>query len=469
MKLTPAAGVTEELALDKENEFVCDLDENLCSEHAAMLLARPDLYPYFSNRSHEIVGNYTFGQAAAGFVNACRRALSIQAEEKNAVRGSRKPRVVIVERQLLQYRVAAYERLRTLLDKEGIDLQLLIGEGTPDEVKKKNQTSLDWAIRLPTHYLLGGNLCWQPFGSHARDADLVIVMHENKLIYNLWLLFFDRPRRLAFWGHGRNMQSSRPNGWRERFKRWTVNKVDWWFAYTESSAMLVNSAGFPRERITVVENAVDTAEMTALCNDVSTADCRSMHEKLRLGTGPIGLYLGSLYREKRLEFLLDAAQRIRKYVPDFQLLVVGAGPDQTLIEAAERQHPWIHYLGPLQDREKAKALVIADVILNPGLVGLGILDSFVSGTPMFTTDCGLHSPEISYLVSGENGVMTANDIDAYTNAIIAALSDPVVIEKLQEGARSTALRYTVENMAERLTSGIRASLSMPSNRSTQEK
>src|SRR6185312_13343866 len=104
-----------------------------------------------------------------------------------------RPRVVVVERQLLQYRVACYEKLRELLAAEGIELQLLIGTGTPAEQMKKDEVTLPWAIRIPTRYLLREKVCWQPFGRYARNADLVIVMHENKLVYNLWLLSLGRP------------------------------------------------------------------------------------------------------------------------------------------------------------------------------------------------------------------------------------------------------------------------------------
>jgi glycosyltransferase involved in cell wall biosynthesis len=365
-----------------------------------------------------------------------------------------RPKVLIVERQLLQYRLTFYEKLRQILDKKGIDLQLLFGNGTPAEAEKKNQVSLDWAMHIPTHYLFGTSLCWQPFGRHAKNADLVIVMHENKILYNLWLMSFGRPKRLAFWGHGRNMQSDNPDGLKERFKRWTINRVDWWFAYTKTSAALVAEAGFPSQRTTVVENAVDTQKLTQLCEEVSAVDLEKTRERLQLGKGPVGLYLGSLYREKRLDFLLEAAIKIRQRIPDFQLLVAGAGPEEASIKIATNNYPWVHYLGPVQDENKAIALVLADVILNPGLVGLGILDSFASGTPMFTTDCNLHSPEISYLFSGYNGVMTENDVDVYANTVVEALTQSETLLALSNGALSSAPQYTIGNMVNRIQKGI---------------
>lgn len=465
--VSPYAGVANELVRDGQNGFVCDLDVDVWADKAEYLLTNPAVYQRFSENSRDFVSLYTFKNAAEGVIAACRSAVPADSEVKSREHRSRprpwprpRPRVVIVERQLLHYRVAFYNRLRDLLDKDGIELQLLIGDGTAAEKKKKNEASLDWAKRIPTHYLPGTDLCWQPCGAYARNADLVIVMHENKILYNLWLLFVDRPRRIAFWGHGANLQSDRPNGWKERFKRWTINKVDWWFAYTETSAALVTSAGFPGERTTIVENSIDTKEMSEFCRQVTVADCRKIRDDLGLGEGPIGLYLGSLYKEKRLGLLLSAAQRIREKIPGFQLLVVGAGIEQEMIENAARQFDWIHYLGPLQDREKAVVLVLADVILNPGLVGLGILDSFISGTPMFTTDCGLHSPEISYLSSGVNGVMTSNNLDDYVSAVVEALSVPEAIARLSGGALASAPRYTVENMADRIRGGIKSCLAL---------
>ena len=456
--VSPHAGVVGELVIDRENGFVQELDTQKWSKKAAQLLTQQSLYERFSNRSRELANNFTFDRAAEGLIAACRHAFSRRNKKRNGATLNKQPTVVIVERTLLHYREAVYQRLRSLLQQEGIELQLLIGEGTPIEKKKRDEAKLEWPIRLPTRYFFNYRACWLPFSEYARNADMVIVGHENKMLYNLWLMFFGRPRRLAFWGHGRNMQSLQPNSLRERFKRWTINKVDWWFAYTESSAALVHDAGFPRSRITIVNNAIDTRELARLCNTITEQDRQHLRASIGFTDGPIGIYVGSLYKEKRLAFLLEAAQKIHARQPRFQLIVVGAGPDQSLIEEAASEHPWIYYAGPLQGQQKAEMLAIADVMLNPGLVGLGILDSFVSGSPMFTTDCGLHSPEISYMVNGKNGVMTDDDVDLYVDAIVNTLNNPVLLGKLKSGARSSASRYTIENMAQRLHEGIMSCL-----------
>jgi glycosyltransferase involved in cell wall biosynthesis len=69
--VSPNAGVAGELVQNGENGYVCDLDANLWADRAAMLLARQDLWLQFSKRSLTLVREYTFDNAALGFLAAC--------------------------------------------------------------------------------------------------------------------------------------------------------------------------------------------------------------------------------------------------------------------------------------------------------------------------------------------------------------------------------------------------------------
>ena len=153
--------------------------------------------------------------------------------------------VAIVQRRMTHYRLPLFERMRAELLARGIRLRVLHGEPTLAEASKDDRGTLDWAEHLPTRYFAGGRILWQPFMGRVHDADLVILPQENKHLHNLPALFNPwRHRRLAFWGHGRNMQSDNPDSLLERLKRHSVCRVDWWFAYTEISAACVRDAGF---------------------------------------------------------------------------------------------------------------------------------------------------------------------------------------------------------------------------------
>ncbi|CAM3809937.1 glycosyltransferase family 4 protein [Roseateles saccharophilus] len=371
--------------------------------------------------------------------------------------------VLVVQRRLTHYRVPFFEMLRADLRSAGVSLRLAHGDPTPEEATKRDSGVLDWAERLPTRYFLGGRLCWQPFSHVAAGVDMTVITAENKLICNLGEQFLARQRRVALWGHGANLQGE-AGSLRERFKARVALRADWWLAYTEMSRDLVKALGFPQERITVLNNAVDTTELAAQFAAVPPQARAALRAELGLGDGPVGLYLGSLYEEKRIGFLLEAAQAIRQRLPGFALVVVGGGPQQDMIQSAAAAAPWIKAMGIRKGADKALVASLADVMLNPGLVGLNILDSFAGGLPMLTTDCGLHSPEISYLSSGRNGVMTANTLEDYVEGSVALLTDSRRLQAMRDACLADAGRYTLAEMSARFTQGVLGALAAPIRR-----
>lgn len=372
-----------------------------------------------------------------------------------------KRRVLIHQRRLTHYRVPLFEQLRALLAEDGITLDLVHGQPDPGELGKRDSGHLPWAMQVQNRYWRIGNkyACWQPTPPLPAAPDLVIVTQENSLLSNYTLLLkrhFGGPL-LAYWGHGANLQSGNPHGLKESFKRWTTTKVDWWFAYTGMSVELVRRSGFPPGHITNLENAIDISSLKRYLAQISAEKVDALRAHLGWGNecvGHVGLFLGSLYADKRLDFLFQAADRLHVLDPLFHLLIVGDGPQRPVVEDACRNRPWCAWAGAQSGQEKARHLAFADVLLNPGLVGLGILDAFASGTPMVTTDCGLHSPEIDYLRNGENGLMTANTLEGFVAGVHQVLADQFSRERLAKGCEAAASRYTVENMAVNFHAGI---------------
>lgn len=70
----------------------------------------------------------------------------------------------------------------------------------------------------------------------------------------------------------------------------------------------------------------------------------------------------------------------------------------------------------------------------------------------------MHGPEIAYLRHALNGVLTADSVTDYSNAVIDLLTNKE--ERIRLGTRALAdsTRYTVENMAQRFAEGIESAL-----------
>lgn len=360
--------------------------------------------------------------------------------------------VAIIQRRLTDYRVPLFESLKTRLSAEGIRFRLLHGSAKSSELEKADGGQIDWAEPLATYYFWRDRLCWQPFSHKVHESDLVVITQETSLLANHLEYLRRSAKRFAFWGHGANFQGE-PTSLSERFKRWSTRQADWYFAYTDISVELVCACGMPSDRITRLNNAVDLSGIEANIAAVTPEEKAAMRVEIGLTDGPVGLFIGSLYDHKRLPFLLQAAERIRAQVPEFQIVIVGSGPDQRLVEEAAGASDWIHYAGRRRGIDKATLLQIADVLMSPGAVGLGILDSFTAGLPMATTDCKGHGPEIAYL-SPDNGVKTQDDLAAYSAAVVRILSDTSHREALVRGCQAAAKQYTLPNMVENFTQGI---------------
>lgn len=367
-------------------------------------------------------------------------------------------RVLIIQETLRQYRLPFFERLAAALNEDGIRLRVAYSPPNRTEALKGDDTRLDSGIGFCVRAwrAFGGKLVFQPLAEEIARANLVITEQANRLLMNHYLLLLSSlgAKRFAYWGHGWNRQGV-PNGFRAWYKRKMLRRAHWWFAYTAGTARYLVEQGYPAGRITNVQNATDTAGFRRLLAEVTEEERLRACEGLGIRPGAtIGLFCGGLYPEKRLGFLLESARKIRARVPEFELLVIGGGVDRRMVEAAAWEHPWVHSVGPKFGREKAVLFSLASVFLNPGLIGLGVLDAFCAGLPVLTTDFPGHSPEIEYIQHGANGLITPHGPAEFADAAAALLMDSGQLRRLRQGAQASAGPLTVEAMVENFRQGI---------------
>lgn len=374
------------------------------------------------------------------------------------------PVVAVVQKTLAHYRVPFFEHLRRRLDERGITLRLIYGRPADERALRDDTRSLPWAHEIENRILHAGRheLYWQPCRALLRDADLVVVEQASRLLLNYVLLAWQAAGgpRLAFWGHGRNLQAHSASRVGEALKAYTSRRVHWWFAYNALSQRIVERLGFPPDRITNVQNAIDTQRLRAAYRSTSAEEVERLRRSLGLTGANVGLFVGGMYPEKRLGFLLTACRHVRAAVPDFEMLWVGAGPEAPRVRDACAAAEWMHYVGPKFDTDRVPYFKLASVFLMPGLVGLAILDAFSMETPIVTTDLPYHSPEIDYLIPDENGVLVpeAAAPQAYADAVTALLQDDERRHRLVEAGRTASTRYTVDEMARRFAGGIQQAL-----------
>ena len=360
------------------------------------------------------------------------------------------------------YRESFYTNLAPVLDERGIDMEVIHGAPPASRRARNDSVRPPWAtyVENKEFALKGKEVTWQPVWRTARDADLVIVQQEAALPFTYVALAHRRlgGPLVAMWGHGENFNPAEANASAEAIKRRSTPLADWFFAYTDRSAGVVEALGVPRERISVVNNSrtsdVLSEDATAVDPELSTllADVkkRSSH---------IGWMASALNEWKRLPFLIDTLDHIRSRLPDFEFFVLGKGADQTVEEAAATR-PWLHALGARFAADKAAVGALAMVTIHPGLIGLHAIDSFAFETPMLTTEHSVHSHEFDYLVHEKNAIVLEEGASAADlgNAAVDVLSDLDRLEVLRKGCAISANTYTIDAMVERFADGIEGAL-----------
>lgn len=379
-----------------------------------------------------------------------------------------RPRVAIVHPWMPQYRLRFFELLRERLDAQGIDLDLAHGGAPISNSNAGDERALDWAIPLDEKKLAVGHrsLELRPLWQPAFDADLLITEDGLRNVDTLRYLSYRRKRGLpsAFWGMARVVHKP-ITGLERRGKLALQERVDWYFAYTEGTADWLKRAGFPADRITPIQNSVDTSLLSAAREAVTGERASEVRSALGLTQGHTGLFMGALLPRKRLSFLIEACDLVAAADPDFRLLVVGTGEDEAMATEAAKSRPWLLLQGGVFDPvEKAELAVAADFLAVPGTIGLVSVDSFALRLPIVTTDNEWHSVECEYLEDGRNALFSSNTVEGQASTIQSLIADPSLRERLADECARDSEGLSVEEMADRFAAGVVAALAAGRNK-----
>lgn len=371
------------------------------------------------------------------------------------------PRVLILQEWVPRYRVEFFEALKDALAARGAHLTVAHGQPDARTAARKDAAAVQGALARRSRALgvAGRSAVWQPWRDQTASADLIVVNEGMRFVLNYLLLARQRlgyGPPVAYWGHGANHSATTRATPLERARTFVYRLPRWWFAYTEGGKRRLAALGCPRDRITVVQNSVATTALKRAIDAVGTPEIAELRGRLGLQAGPIGLFLGSLYDAKRIDFLIEASDAIAASLPGFSLLIGGDGPSHELARRLSASRPHVHLLGRVDGRAKAVLLRAADLLLQPSAVGLSITEAACASLPVVAMADSGHGPEIEYLEDGANGVLVRGDDSpaAYAEAVVSLLGDAERLRALSAAAGELGRRYSGEAAVARFADGL---------------
>jgi len=257
---------------------------------------------------------------------------------------------------------------------------------------------------------------------------------------------------LLYTEHGRT--SDGPPPWKRRVANLVLGRFDGTIiAVSDELRRYMVDAQFPRDRVGVIYNGIDTAPM-------ATADERRRARRaLRLDADAfVVATVARLDPVKDLGTLIDAFAVVRRWKANARLVIIGEGPErQAVAERAGRSD----VAGAVQltgYRSDVRSLLpAADLYVSSSVtegISLTILEAMASGVPVVATAVG-GTPEI--LSDGTTGVLVpTRNPDRLASALLALGADPARRAALAAAARRRVeTAFTIERMVDEYAQAYR--------------
>lgn len=310
------------------------------------------------------------------------------------------------------------------LQQHGIDVELVVGTLHPDG-----------RAGIPSHVhtrtIAEAGRAWFPFAlaralSRHRPDVVFTTANDVACLALLAKVILRLPSHVVVTQHS---SISGPRTAARGLQRLKADTIRWLLSRLIGLASAVVAVSQAVARDVADELALDEDRIDVIYNPaVLPATATAMHEPSPWPWPPSDMptvvFVGRLDKVKRLDLLLDAFARSRVRI-DARLLIVGSGPQQSMVQTAITElglDPHCTMLGhadnPLPYIRRSDVLVLPSDYEGFGLV---LVEAMACGTQVVATDCPDGPAEI--LDHGRYGqLVPCGDAIALADAIYAALS-----------------------------------------------
>jgi glycosyltransferase involved in cell wall biosynthesis len=228
--------------------------------------------------------------------------------------------------------------------------------------------------------------------------------------------------------------------------RWLLPAADHVFVQSDQMRLDVAAEGIALEKMTAVPMGIDV--------DMVRAAGSSGKRRLLPAGVPCVLYLGTLDKVRRLDFLIRVFAAVRASVPGAKLFIVGGGGDPEEQHFLEREalrldlSSAVEFLGRLPQARALDYVREADVCVSPffptpvlrSASPTKLIEYMAMGRPVVAND----QPEQRRIIEASGaGHCVAYQEEPFAAAIVELLNDPETANRMGAAGR----RYVFEHRA----------------------
>lgn len=281
-------------------------------------------------------------------------------------------------------------------------------------------------IHIQNHFMIGRGVA-----EAAWKLDIPIVgtnhfMPEN-LVHYFHLPKFAERRLKKF-------------GWQQFLK--VFEYLDVVTTPTETAAQLLRNIGL-RKRVVTVSCGIDLTRFNP------TNDGSYLRRLYKIPDDrPVLLYVGRMDKEKRIETVLRALQRILRSM-DVHLILAGIGKQRIKLEIEATGmgiRNAVTFTDFVPDDDLPNLYTIADVFVNAGIAELQsivTMEAMASGLPVVAVNA-MALPEL--VKDGKNGFLFPIDDDlTLADRIITIFNDPILKKRMSANSLQSIQKHNINN------------------------
>lgn len=160
------------------------------------------------------------------------------------------------------------------------------------------------------------------------------------------------------------------------------------------------------------------------------------------------VYLGSFFKHKGIEFLINAFCQLNN--DNARLILAGKGPEQEIVEQACKANQNILYAGFLEQKEIDLLLQKCDILICPSLwnepFGRVVLDAYKNGLPVIACNVGA-MPEI--IDNEKTGILVQpNNIQELIGAMNRFMEDKSLLIEFRSNLINKLTEFSIDKQVE---------------------
>jgi len=328
-------------------------------------------------------------------------------------------KVLIIQEIIPEYRIPIFNELASK-----VDLTILFSKGSVLNSFKFKTIFVPVKTFFSRFHLHTKNI-----RKICNQFDTVVAMFDLSFLNLRLLAYFPRKFKLIYWGIGVSAS------YNHRFdvdKRGDKKRIK----YLNLSDACLFYSQYPVDKY--IKLGLKAEKMFVANNTVQVLVDYSFHENVEVKKDKF-LFIGSLYKQKRLDSLIEEytkAYLVNNDIP--ALFIIGDGVQKAEIQELINKFNLsskIHMVGAIYNQSDLVNYFLSSFLcFSPNQAGLSVLQSMGYGVPFVTTENAITGGEIFNINNGINGLLLKN-VSEFKDIILDVKKNPLKYLKMGEQAK----------------------------------